>query len=280
MEMNPQSSRSCRQRGYTMVELMVSITIALFLMAGLMTIVMHTRKTSASQSQMAQLQDGERVAMTILTDVIQQAGYFPDPTTNTISSFNALPSAISTLGGGPVNFKRGQVISGASGGAAGDSIAVRFMSPLAYATDSSNYLPTSIANCAGTSVKDTASHFYTNVFQVNNSTHYLQCLLYQDNVLVNTYNLVPGVNNMQIQYGVANNGTDNNVTYYVAAAGFSSNTDTLWQSVTSVRITLYFLLPQYGFTGGQTDSGATSSALQNLTMYVQRVIPIMSQSGG
>ncbi len=81
-----------REHGYTMVELMIAILIGLFLLAGLLTLVMGTRKTSTTQSQLAQLQDNERVSMTLMTNVIQQAGYFPDPTTYTSTSFGSEPS--------------------------------------------------------------------------------------------------------------------------------------------------------------------------------------------
>jgi len=262
-----------REHGYTMVELMVSITIALFLLAGLTTLVMHTRQSSTTQNQMAQLQDNERMAMTILTDVIQQAGYFPDPTQNNSAGLFPASSAPISTTPGSINFSlAGQAISGAGSGAPSDSIAVRFASPIAYATDTQNYLASSITSCAGTSIKDTtASHRYTNVFQVAtvNNTTYLQCLLYQDDVFYKSYNLVPGLSSMQVLYGLAG-GSDNNVTTYAAASGISG---AQWQSVTSVKLRLYFQQPQYGFSGGQVQSSAP-------TTYVERVIPIMSQSGG
>jgi prepilin-type N-terminal cleavage/methylation domain-containing protein len=47
------------QRGYTLIELSISIIIALFLMAGLLTLVMNTRNTSTTQAQMQQLQENE-----------------------------------------------------------------------------------------------------------------------------------------------------------------------------------------------------------------------------
>lgn len=285
MDMKRQFSER-REYGYTMVELMVSITIALFLLAGLTTLVMHTRQSSATQSQMAQLQDNERMAMTILTDVIQQAGYFPDPTQNTTSIFSAPAAAITTTAGS-VDFVSGQAISGASGGGApGDSIAVRFASPIAYSADTNNYLTSSISSCAGTSIKDTsASHVYTNVFQIAtvNGTSYLQCLLYQDGTFYKSYNLVPGLYDMQVQYGLAQSGgADNNVVTYIPASDFTSNTSAQWQSITSVKMRLYFQLPQYGFTGGQINGSATSAAMSSSkpTMYIERVIPIMIQSGG
>ena len=78
--------RRAAQRGYSLIELSVAMLVALFLLAGLLTVLQGTRKTSLSQSSLAQLQDDERIAMTILANVVQEAGYFPDPTQNTSTS--------------------------------------------------------------------------------------------------------------------------------------------------------------------------------------------------
>ena len=65
-----------RQRGFSLVELSIAILIALFLLGGLVTLVMGTRRTNATQSALSQLQDNERIAMTLITNVVQQAGYY------------------------------------------------------------------------------------------------------------------------------------------------------------------------------------------------------------
>src|SRR6267378_7661710 len=85
------------QRGFTMVELMVALLIGLFLMGGLMTLLQNNRKAFSSQSLLGQLQDSERLAMTMMTGIIQQSGYFPDPTLN--SPATALPAAGSFAAG-------------------------------------------------------------------------------------------------------------------------------------------------------------------------------------
>jgi len=66
--------RAQRQSGFTMVELMVALLIGLFLMGGLMTLLQNNRKAFSSQSLLGQLQDSERLAMTMMTGVIQQSG--------------------------------------------------------------------------------------------------------------------------------------------------------------------------------------------------------------
>ena len=62
------------QRGFTLIELMIALLIALFLIGGLLTLVQAMKSTSISQSGMSQLQDNERMAMTLMTDVIQSTG--------------------------------------------------------------------------------------------------------------------------------------------------------------------------------------------------------------
>src|ERR1039458_5211994 len=74
------------QNGFTMVELVVALAIGLFLLGGLGVLVQDNKRTFSSQNQLAQLQDSERLAMTMMTDVIQAAGYFPNPTLNTAAS--------------------------------------------------------------------------------------------------------------------------------------------------------------------------------------------------
>src|SRR6267154_2511207 len=94
-----------RQRGFTMIELMVALLIGLFLMGGLMALLQNNRKAFSSQSALAQLQDSERLAMTMMTGVIQQSGFFPDPT------INSPTTALAASG----SFAAGQGLTGSAG---------------------------------------------------------------------------------------------------------------------------------------------------------------------
>src|SRR5450755_617135 len=126
--MNEHHAGACasgRQSGFTMIELMVALIIGLFLLGGLLTLVQDNRRSFSNQNQLSQLQDSERLAMTMMTDVIQAAGYFPDPTQYTASL--QIPAAGTMLAG------QGML------GAPGDSITVR------YATASGD----GIVNCIG-----------------------------------------------------------------------------------------------------------------------------------
>jgi type IV pilus assembly protein PilW len=241
------------QQGYTMIELMIALLIGLFLLGGLMTIVQDNRRSFSSQNQLAQLQDSERLAMTIITDVIQSAGYFPDPTSNTATS--SIPAAGSML--------PGQGMSGQANGAAGDMITVR------YATTTGD----SILNCAGTSnvtglVPPT---LYTNIFKVVNGQ--LICNMNgQDYPLVGAVSNTPApnaiiVNKLEILYGVDSAGTGTNVDSYVTAAAVAN-----WSNVISVRIRLTFQNPLWSAT-------VQGQGTQPQFLTFSRVVGVMNQTG-
>src|SRR5277367_5253521 len=71
------------QRGFTLVEMMVAITISVFLAGGLLMMVQSTRDAFGNQQLLAQLQDNQRLVMTFMAEVVESTGYFPDPVHNT-----------------------------------------------------------------------------------------------------------------------------------------------------------------------------------------------------
>jgi type IV pilus assembly protein PilW len=237
---------SGRQHGFTLVELMIAILISVFLVGGLMTMVQSNRRSFYSQNQLAQLQDSERLAVNMITDIVQTAGYFPDPTTYTAQS--TMP-AITT----PVTMASGQYVMGTEGSAApalgGDVIYIRF------ATKPSD----GILNCAGTSNSTGATAAYLNKFSVNGSGQ-LVC-----NMNGTDYPLVSGVRNMQVTYGINSAGTGNNVDEYLIATGMTGN----WNKVISVIITLTFNNPLYVAAG----------AGQPQYLTITRNINVMNQVG-
>src|SRR5271170_5448989 len=68
-----------RSRGFTLIELLVAMLLALFLIGGLLTLEQSTRKAFGNQNQLVQLQDDERLAMTLMAEVVEASGYFPNP---------------------------------------------------------------------------------------------------------------------------------------------------------------------------------------------------------
>jgi len=241
-----------RPRGYTLVELLVAMTIALFLLGGLLTIVQSTRRAYFTQDQLSELQDSERLAMTLIADVVEATGYFPDPTINSIT---ALPASGA--------FVAGQALTGTTGAAApGDTVSVRFM------TDSGQ----PILNCTGGTNTSGATVTYTNTFSVD-ATGNLNCTLSVNGVAGAPVVLIGpqagglgGVQNLQIWYGVHTVGSDTNVDTFMTATQVTAAAD--WDNVTCVKIRLTFFNPLAAQEPGQPN-----------TNYIERVVGVMSRTG-
>jgi type IV pilus assembly protein PilW len=237
------ASRARRQRGLTLIEIMVAMAIATFLLGGLFSIVFNTKKTFLAQSAMAQLQDSERLAMTLIGDVIQQGGYFPNPLVNTASS--VLPA-------GGVWLSAGQGLSGTTTATVpGDTLTVRFMSASGDGT----------INCNGGTWAGAGNQIYTNVFSIDGAGN-LACQLNGGAVLP----LVANVQSLKILYGVKTNFTSNNgaVDSYMTSTQMTAAN---WNNVIVVNVTLTFLNPLAGQPG------------QAATIPFQRTIAVMAQTG-
>ncbi len=244
----PQTARPCHQRGVGLIELMVSMLIALFLLSGLFTLFYSTRQTFSSQYQLAQLQDNERLAMTLITDVVQSAGYFPvstPPTGNDIATV-ALP----------VNSASGFSSAGQAIYGTGNTIRIR------YLTASGDR----VTNCQGASNTSGARLLYVNVFSVDTATKTLRCQVINGLTgasIASAQTLVDGIKSLQILYGV---GAAGSVTQYVSASGVSN-----WNNVLSLRITLTFYNPLVS-PGGSPAPG------QPTTLPFTRTIAVMNKS--
>lgn len=239
-------------RGYTLVELMVALFMALFLLAGLVSILQGTGHTSTNQFALAQLQNNERIAMTLMTDVIQQAGYYPDVQTSTLeSAFPAAP-ALPTAPA-PAFTQPGQFIVGQTAATAfGDSITVR------YQADGT------VLNCLGQSKDATAAaHEYT--FSVNASGQ-LACSVDGSSPVP----LVGNVRNIQVLYGIDAVATSpyssTAVNAYVSA---NEMTAVNWTNVRSVKLALTFVNPLAGQPGQATAPAITFT----------RVVGVMARNG-
>ena len=244
------AARGPDQRGFTLVELMVTVAIALFLLFGLFSIVQNVRVTYANQQLLAQLEDAQRLAMVMMTDVTQEAGYYPNP---------VLYSATDLIATGA--FQSTQGISGTHANGVnppGDTLSVRYETASGDGT----------LNCSGTSNTSGAALVYTNTFSVVGGQ--LMCSVNGAAALP----LVTGVTNLQVLYGVKRNFgiAGNDVDTYLTANQMA-NAD--WLNLTSVTITLTFVNPLSATTGITTTEGVN----QPPTVSFTRVIDVMSRTG-
>jgi len=251
------------EHGFTMVELMVAIAIAVFLLGGLVTIVQNTRQTDINQRALSQLQDAERFALTVITDVVQSGGYLPDATA-------WIPSnSLGQIG----NWEAGQALSGTHAALApGDTLSVRYRTAL----------NAGVILCDGsTNTAQGATHAFTNTFRVqtgnaNQALNGLYCQV--DNLGASAAApgvlIVAGVVNMKVYYGVKRDfaTSDYNVDTYLTADQMCSplvnpcGSDD-WSNVSSVRVILTFTNPLFGQPG------------QPAQIQFERVIQVMGRAG-
>ena len=241
-----------RQRGFTLVELMVTVAIALFLLGGLAMIVQNTRTAFADQNRLSQLQDGQRLATIMMTDVIQNAGYFSNPVANNAGVLTAVAPFTTA----------GQALFGThpNGAAApGDTLMVRFY------TESLD----PVLNCHGTSNTSGAAVLYTNTFSV--VAGQLTC---DPGDGTGPLPLVNGVQNLQVVYGVKRNFAvaGNDVDTYLTA---DQMTNADWINLTSVTITLTFVNPLACAGPCLQGQSANQPAVINFT----RVVDVMNRTG-
>jgi type IV pilus assembly protein PilW len=207
---------AARQRGMTLVEMLVAITIGLLLLLAISAVFINMKRAFTSQDQLSQLQDNERLAVEVLTTTIQSAGYFTNPVTNTA---DILAAASPT-------WDVGQGIAGSSGTApASDTVSVR------YRTAPGD----GIMDCLGQTNTGGAESEVVNTFSIS-ANNELMCAVNGGAATA----LVSNISTMSVVYAV--DGLDTgNADRYLSAADVT--TGGFWQRVKGVRITLGFVNP-------------------------------------
>jgi type IV pilus assembly protein PilW len=247
-----------RQTGFTLVEILIALLIGLFLAAGLVKITQHNKSTYSNQTNLSQLQDNQRFALSVLNDVIQAAGYYPDPTQNVAATDMPVNASFP-------NFVAGQPLYGVhTSTTVADSITVQF----SLASNDTTL------NCDGTSNTGGQNAFF-NTFSVvadasgNPMLSKLMCQVGTNAAVT----LVTGVTNLQVYYGINNVGSTvtHDVTEYKNATQMGA---TDWMNVTSVRVDVSFANPLYYATW---PNPPPLGQPQNIT--VTRIIGVMMRVG-
>lgn len=193
-----------KQRGFTLVEIMVALTIGLLMMAGILQITLANRESSRLQRNMGFAQENIRSAMEFLARDVRMAGHYIDdnPAARILTAPAPFEIANTTDGGGANN----------------DTITVRHESN---------------TDCLGQATPPDASG---NQFALNRyfiSSQRLMCLG-NGNALPQP--LVDGVESMQILYGENTDGDPRSANRYV-----QPNQVANMNNVVSVRIAMRFI---------------------------------------
>ena len=264
------------QRGFTLVELMVTVAIALFLLGGLVTIVQNVRIANMNQTRLAQLQDEQRFAMTVIADAVQAGGYFADPTTQSNSVID-LPVAANPAPTNPYAAGSpfaGSHTVGALDTAALDTIATRFQTGVSFPGGPVQ----GPILCDGTDTSQKAADTWSIQFslQAIAGVSTLMCTVSSLNGTVSASGgaavpLVPNVVAMAIYYGVKRDFTvanNYNVDTYVTWDKMVKvGTADDFSNVSAVRIVLTFANPLFPQAGQQP------------TITMERVVEVMNRAG-
>jgi type IV pilus assembly protein PilW len=207
-------------RGFTLVELLIAVAIALFLIGGVLTLVQSTRDAFGNQTKLAQFQDNQRLTMTFMAEVIESAGYYPDPFHNTVGAVLP-PTAPFTVAGQGVT------------GSAGDTITVRF-----GAGPGDN-----VFGCNGVQNGAVAPYdVFTSKFFVDPVNNQLKCTPSTNAGPQTTVVLVNGVTSLTAVYGVKRSPADTGScadTYLSTANMLAAD----WPNVCSIAVTVQFKNP-------------------------------------
>ncbi len=227
--------RRARQAGISMVELMVSLTISLILLLALYSIFMTTRLSQQSENGLAQMQEDQRMAMTIISQMIQSAGYYSNRLST--SRENLFPASAQYS-------VPGQFITGSTGASASapDTVGVRFQ----VGTDE-NGVNDGVVNCLGA----TDANVYSNLLTVDPLALQLTCSVNGGPAVAlaggrrasgTAGAAVPcnsvgyeGISNLKLQYGYDSQLSKSVTQYAAASSGFN------WAAVYSVKVTLTML---------------------------------------
>jgi len=213
-------------RGFTLIEVLISMTVALFLLGGLLTIVQSTKQTFTTQSQMAQLQDNERLAMTFISEIIESAGYYPDPQVNAATA--VFPVAAPKGFTAPLQVVFGTTTAG------NDAVSVRYGAKL----------NDNIFGCTGKTNTTVALDTFVSKFTLDAATQRLMCTFSTNTVAGVPVPLVNGVTSFTVLYGVKLNpgpSTGSCTDTYKTAAQMVAPAD--WLTVCSVLVTMQLQNP-------------------------------------
>lgn len=190
-----------QQQGFTLVEIMIAITIGLLMIAGIIQISLANKESARLQRNMGFVQENIRTAMELLGRDIRSAGYYQDDDPNARILTAPVPIVTATTSDG--------------GGANNDEITVTYESN---------------TDCLGQATPAIdGNRFAVNHYFISN-----QRLMCRGNGNATAQPLVEGIESMQILYGENTDGNPLSANRYVSPDESDLN------NVVSVRIALRF----------------------------------------
>lgn len=262
-----------RQTGLSLVELMISITLGLLLLVGVVNLFLGSQQSYRTQETLARLQEAGRFSMDFLVQDLRRAGYWGGNAD--ISGLGVEPDATCT--GTDWGQMVRQRVFGKDNGATdyacvtshltGDVVVTRYAEPFEETPAGSKlYLRSSLfeaqimlGNATSTVMDEpqwvrplVAKAYYVRSSGRTCGTQAIPSLwlvqLGSDGKPAAPVELVPGVESLQVQWGVDSDGDGNANSYQDASAG------TDWPNVVAARVWVLVRseCPEAGYTDDRT----------------------------
>ena len=233
---DPAKNMRLRQKGFSLIELMVAVVIGLFIVLGLSQMFISMYSTSQSQSTLSQYQTGQTQAIVALTNTVQLAGYYASTPTSATYASTALPAFTNTGDGSSFVAGAGIVGTTGTGTPEQDTLDIYYQS-----SGSDN-----IYNCqGGVTPIGTPTPIYTavvNSFSVNASNQLVCTVSVGGAAPTTALVLANNVQSMTVLYGVDTTGATSTpadtTDAYMTATQVGAAGD--WLYVRAVQITLNF----------------------------------------
>lgn len=242
------------QSGLTLIELMIALVISLVLVGGISTVYISSKRNYQTRDQLSMMDESARVALTLLTQHLEHAGYATasklpignyfyvkgaaDPVTGICDnlqgdSLNAIKAGATTDNA----LTNADLVNRDTDNSYGDAISIRFLGDSALNRDVLNEALDQ--NCWAGAVPLENSLIYNTFYidkdqDVKDSLGKYIPILYAagSNGKISKRPLVNGIQNLQLMYGVDAN-EDGLIDKYVSATDMAVAE---WSSVTSIKV--------------------------------------------
>lgn len=219
-----------KQKGFSLIELMIAMVISLLLSEALIVTFMSERVSFTDQQNLSSLQENQLIALNRINDVINSASFYSDTMNYTLAT--ALPAkTIANVG----SFSAGQGILGISN----TSFAIRYQLQGSYKNSSAVVVQknNNIQDCLGNISTTSSPSMVTNIFSFDASSGRLLCSVYNDSGVTQQAVVADNISKIDVTYGYDSTG-NGSVTKYTT---YDAITD--WISVKSVMISFSFESP-------------------------------------
>lgn len=231
--MNKKLAQIGAQAGLSLIELLIAMTIGLFLLSGIATSYMTSVKSSSNRDQSSMLEDNGRLALETITNSLKHAGYSSGQ--NITDRFiNNKAQIIQENCGGSINNVQNTSIfptNSTVDNAGGDSITAVYYGDNRLNTDCSGGVL--LPSCRLESGDPDNARIY-NAFYLEKDTN--DSLICAGSLDSNKQVVAEGIENIQILYGVDTGGTGSQQDRFVDATELFAAGNNLLSSVVSIQV--------------------------------------------